>query len=54
MKTFEEFILDTRGKGMISFTLVPLYLLDNPPFTHQIGGWVEPRTGVDTVWNRNI
>jgi hypothetical protein len=46
--------LDTSVKGMISFALVQLYLLDNPPFTHQIGRWLEPRTRVATALNKKI
>jgi hypothetical protein len=35
--------LGTRGRLVVSFTLLPLYPRERDPDTHRIGGWVGPQ-----------
>jgi hypothetical protein len=44
--------LGTRWKGVVDFTLRPLYPEGNCPGTHYVGGWVESRAGLDAVGKR--
>jgi hypothetical protein len=39
---------------MVSFTPRPLYPRERAPGTHWIGGWVNPRVGLDDVEKRNF
>jgi hypothetical protein len=48
------FDLGARWKWMVSFTPRPLYPRERAPGTHWIGGWVDLRAGLDTVWKRKI
>jgi len=47
-------VLSTKGKSVVSF--MPHYLpsAERAPGTHQTGGWVQPRAGLDAVWKKNI
>jgi len=45
--------LDTRWRWMVSFTPWLLYPRENSPGTLRIGGWMESRTGQETVAKRN-
>jgi hypothetical protein len=45
----------TRWIVVVGFTPQPLYSLGkHPPGTHSIGGWVDPRAGLDTAGKRKI
>jgi hypothetical protein len=46
--------LGTRWRCEVSFTPWLLYLRERAPGTHWIGGWVDPRAGLDTVVRRKI
>jgi hypothetical protein len=41
--------LDTSWRWVVSFTPLPLYPRERAPGTHFIGGWVEPRAGMDDM-----
>jgi hypothetical protein len=41
--------LDTSWRWVVSFTPLPLYLQERAPGTHCIGGWVDPRAGLDDM-----
>jgi hypothetical protein len=40
--------------GVVSFTPRPLYPWERAPGTHWIGGWVDPRAGLDDVEKRKF
>jgi hypothetical protein len=42
----------TRWSRVVSFTPLPLYLLERAGGIHWIGGWVRPRDGLDFVIRR--
>jgi hypothetical protein len=44
--------LSTRCRGVISFMPQPLYPKGSASGTHRVGGWVDPRTGVDALEKR--
>jgi hypothetical protein len=39
---------------VVTFTPLPLYGLDREPVIHSIGGWVDPRAGLDAMEKRKI
>jgi hypothetical protein len=41
--------LGTAWRWVVSFTLRPLYSRGKSPGTHRIGGWVDPRAGLDDM-----
>jgi hypothetical protein len=45
--------LGTSWRWVVSFTPLPLYPRERAPGTHYIGGWVDPRAGLDDMekWN---
>jgi hypothetical protein len=47
-------VLDTRRRGVVSFTSRPLYPRGNAPGTLWIGRWVGPAAGLDNVEKRTI
>jgi hypothetical protein len=48
------FDLGTRWRCVVSFTPLPLYPRERIPGVHWIGGWVDPRDGLDAVVKRKI
>jgi hypothetical protein len=46
--------LSTRCRWVASFKPRPLTPRETAPGTHQIGGWVDPRAGLDAVLKRKI
>jgi hypothetical protein len=46
--------LGTRHRGVVSFTLRPLYPKEKPPGTHWIGGCFGPRAALGAVVKRRI
>jgi hypothetical protein len=40
---------DTRWRSVVSFTIRPLYPQGKSPWYPLIGGWVDPRAGLDAV-----
>jgi hypothetical protein len=47
------FDLGTSWRWVVSFTPLPLYPQERAPDTHFLGGWVDPRAGLDDMekWN---
>jgi hypothetical protein len=41
--------LSTSWRWVVSFTPRPLYTRERAPGTHCIGGWVDPRAGLDNI-----
>jgi hypothetical protein len=46
--------LGTSWRWVVSFTAWPLYSGERAPGTHLIGGWMDPRAGLDDVENRKF
>jgi hypothetical protein len=46
--------LGTSWRWVVSFTPQPLYPRERAPVTHWIGGWVDPRAGVDGFEKRKL
>jgi hypothetical protein len=46
-------VLGTSWRWVVSFTPLPLYPREGAPGAHFIGGWVDPRAGLDDMekWN---
>jgi hypothetical protein len=42
------------GVGVVSFTPRPVYSRGRTPGTYWIGGWVDPRDGLDVMAKRKI
>jgi hypothetical protein len=54
MKAYGGRDLGTSWRRVVSFTPLPLYLHGKKAVTHWIGGWVDPRAGLDDVEKRKF